>query len=239
MRVTCSPCNLTMNGVLGNCRFVISVVMAGSMLTGACSAIKESGPAPKPEVVPPPPHQARIADSVLTPYTPDQYPDTFREYGSRISDVERFRRLAAEKASRSEQCNEVIASEISSMQGSVQNMSFFVDCENGTRFRFNESELASTTEAPPLSESQKAWNELDAKYECAELIRQQAAIPTSVSINSLTGTRSRKAATTGIVVVNMDFDARNVFNAKIGYAATCYFKPGQSQGTIEIRQRMR
>jgi len=181
--------------------------------------------------------QTEIPDYVLSPYTADQYPKLFAAFGSRIDDVQRLRRAAAEKAAASPTCDRVEVVELSQERSSLTDLNYFVDCANTTRFRFSETELASA--GPAASESQKAWGEAEARSACEELIRQSASIPTSVKVHSFLGTSVYKAPSTGNVVVTSDFDAKNAFGTEIGYRAKCYFKPGIATGKIEISQRLR
>ena len=182
-------------------------------------------------------HKAEISDYALTPYTADQYPKLFAAFGSRIGDVERLRRAAAEKAAASPTCDRVEIVELSQDRSSLSDLNYFVDCANTTRFRFSETELASA--GPAASESQKAWGEAEARKACEDLIRQSATIPTSVKVHSFLGTSVYKAPSTGNVVVTSDFDAKNAFGTEIGYRAKCYFKPGVAAGEVEISQRLR
>lgn len=182
-------------------------------------------------------HKAEIPDYVLSPYTADQYPKLFAAFGSRIDDVERLRRAAAEKAAASPTCDRVEMAELSQDRSRLSDLNYFVDCSNTTRFRFSEAELASVD--PVASESQKAWGEAEARSACEELIRQSASIPTSVKVHSFLGTSVYKAPSTGNVVVTSDFDAKNAFGTEIGYRAKCYFEPGVATGKVEISQRLR
>jgi|688.fasta_scaffold244264_2 hypothetical protein len=182
-------------------------------------------------------HKAEIADYALTPYTADQYPKLFAAFGSRIRDVERLRRAAAEKASASPSCDRVEVAELSQDRSSLSDLNYFVDCANTTRFRFSETELAST--APVASETQKAWGEADARSACEDLIRKNTTTPTSVKVHRFLGTSVYKAPATGNVVVTSEFDAKNAFGTEIGYRAKCYFQPGAATGTVEISQRLK
>lgn len=182
-------------------------------------------------------HKAEIADYALSPYTADQYPKLFAAFGGRIKDVERLRRIAAEKAAESPTCDRVEIVELSQGRSSLSDLNYFVDCANTTRFRFSEAELASAR--PAASESQKAWDEGEARSACADLIRQSATIPTSVRVHSFLGTSVYKAPSTGNVVVTSDFNAKNAFGTEIGYRAKCYFEPGIATGKIEISQRLK
>ena len=182
-------------------------------------------------------HKAEIPDYALSPYTADQYPKLFAAFGSRIADIERLRRSAAEKAAASPTCDRVEIVEVSQERSSLSDLNFFVDCANTTRVRFSETELASA--GPAASETQKAWGEAEARNACEDLIRQSATIPTSVKVHSFLGTSVYKAPSTGNVVVTSDFDAKNAFGTEIGYRAKCYFQPGIATGKVEISQRLK
>lgn len=77
----------------------------------------------------------------IPPYDPDQLPDVAKKHQARLPDVERFRRLAAEKALASGQCTRVESSELHS-QSTKKTLVFSVDCSSGKNFHFTEQELA-------------------------------------------------------------------------------------------------
>ena len=82
---------------------------------------KKSKPKPKP-------HKARIPEYVLSPYTRSQYPSTFAKYGSRMAEVEAYRRKAAETAARNPKCKQVDVAEISPTRVSEQHELLVVQC---------------------------------------------------------------------------------------------------------------
>jgi len=213
---------------------LVSVVSACGDSSGTSSSNTEAPASSSPATSS---HKAEISDYALTPYTADQYPKLFAAFGSRINDVERLRRAAAEKAAASPTCDRVEIVELSQDRSSLSDLNYFVDCANTTRFRFSETELASA--GPAASESQKAWGEAEARRACEDLIRQNATIPTSVKVHSFLGTSVYKAPSTGNVVVTSDFDAKNAFGTEIGYRAKCYFQPGVATGKVEISQRLK
>ena len=212
---------------------LVSVVSACGDPSGSSSSTTEAPASSSPATSS---HKAEISDYALTPYTADQYPKLFAAFGSRINDVERLRRAAAEKAAASPTCDRVEIVELSN-RSSLSDLNYFVDCANTTRFRFSETELSSA--GPAVSESQKAWGVTEARRACEDLIRQNATIPTSVKVHSFLGTKVYKAPATGNVVVTSDFDAKNAFGTEIGYRAKCYFQPGVATGKVEISQRLK
>jgi hypothetical protein len=77
----------------------------------------------------------------IPPYQADKLPDLVQNFQSRLPDIERFRRQAAQKALASGQCGRVEASEMSS-KSSKNALVFSVDCSSGKNFNFNEQDLA-------------------------------------------------------------------------------------------------
>ena len=82
---------------------------SGSQASVGTASSKASAPKAKP-------HKAEISSYALTPYTPDQYPKTFAKFGSRMDELEAYRRKAAETAARNPQCKQVDGSELSSIK---------------------------------------------------------------------------------------------------------------------------
>lgn len=76
----------------------------------------------------------------IPPYVPDQLPDLIKNYQTRLPDIERFRRQAAEKALASGRCTRVEASELHS-KSTKKTLVFSVDCSSGKNFQFTEQEL--------------------------------------------------------------------------------------------------
>lgn len=77
----------------------------------------------------------------IPPYAPDHLPDLVGNYQSRLPDIERLRRQAAEKALASGQCTRVESSELHS-KSTKKILVFSVDCSSGKNFQFNEQVLA-------------------------------------------------------------------------------------------------
>ncbi|EKO3969241.1 hypothetical protein EF707_08325 [Vibrio fluvialis] len=82
----------------------------------------------------------KISSYALSPYTKQAYPKTVKKYGSRLKEVERFRRKAAEMAIDSGKCDFVEMSDISD-KSSIQHLIFWVDCRNKQRFYYDEFQL--------------------------------------------------------------------------------------------------
>ncbi len=76
----------------------------------------------------------------IPPYVPDQLPSLVLDYQNRLPDIERLRRLAAEKALATAGCGRVEASELHS-KSSKNALVFLVNCSSGKSFYFTEQEL--------------------------------------------------------------------------------------------------
>ena len=162
---------------------------------------KKSKPKPKP-------HKARIPEYVLGPYTRSQYPSTFAKYGSRMAEVEAYRRKAAETAARNPKCKQVDVAEISTFKGSLSNMNFWVDCNADTspvRFRFTERELDAQVAA--VTQAEKAFSKTQAGQLCEKLITRSVNYPSTLGVNNW-DFGFRKFEPLGNVKVWMNFKAK-------------------------------
>jgi hypothetical protein len=82
----------------------------------------------------------KFAPFAIPPYAPDKLPDFVKNYQSRLSDVERFRRVAAEKALSTDQCDRVEASELD-VKSTKTLLAFLVNCSSGKAFYYHEQDL--------------------------------------------------------------------------------------------------
>lgn len=73
-------------------------------------------------------------------YNPDELPILAQQFKERLPDIEKFRRLAAQKALKSGQCNRVESDEIS-IKSQPDKLVFQVDCSSGKNFLFSETQL--------------------------------------------------------------------------------------------------
>lgn len=76
----------------------------------------------------------------IPPYDPDNLPAGVRPFEARLPDIEKFRRLAAQKALATGQCQRVEADELNAKSTNEQ-LVFLVNCSSGAAYYFNESEL--------------------------------------------------------------------------------------------------
>ena len=202
-------------------------------------ALKPQSARPKAEASTPKPkpHKAEIKSWAISPYSRDQFPKTFAKYGSRMVEVEAYRRKAAEAAARNPQCKQVDTAEISSYRSSLNDMHFWVDCNMDTkmiRFRFTEAELDRQVVA--VTETDKAFTKEQAGELCKGLIRQSVNHPSTLGINGW-DFGFRKSEPLGNTQVGMDFKAKNGFGLELKYTATCTFQPGNPNGEIQIKER--
>lgn len=77
----------------------------------------------------------------IPPYNYDSLSNLVKEYQSRLPDIERFRRQAADKAFSTKQCNRVESVELSS-KSAQSALVFSVDCSSGKNFTYSEQELS-------------------------------------------------------------------------------------------------
>ena len=223
----------------------LAVIAAGAVISG-CTQTQEpksedalkpinERPVAKKSTPKPKPHQAPIEPYALTPYTRSQYPKTFAKYGTRMAEVEAYRRKAAEAAARNPQCQKVTTAEISSFRGSINNMHFWVDCnDGGKRFNFTERELDANVAA--VTQSEKAFSKATALSLCEELIKRSVNYPSTLGINRW-DVGYKKFEPLGNVKVAMNFKAKNAFNLELKYKAICTFEPGNPNGEIVIKER--
>ena len=176
-------------------------------------------------------YDSKISSYALSPYTKKSYPKTVKKFGSRLSEIEAYRRRAAEVALDSGKCDFVDIVELSSDRSSLSNLNFFVDCRNEQRIYLSESQLDSGS--PVLTQEERAWTKAQAMTACEAGIKERALIPSELDIHNIMGTNFYRAPRTHNVLLSMDFDAKNAFGVEMKYTAKCSFRPGEL-GEIEI-----
>ena len=185
-------------------------------------------------------HKAPIQDSALTPYTRDQFPKTFDQFGSRITEIEAFRKKAAELASRNEQCGAVELSSLSLSSSTINKLQFFVNCTNGgdyRQFRFSEAELASATDTTvATSQKDKAIPQAQAREFCRKAITAKANHPSTVEFNPF-GSSYKVFPMNGNVAYYAQFSAQNSFGTKLKYEAQCLITPKAVVEVSYLRER--
>ncbi|MGR8978642.1 MAG: DUF4124 domain-containing protein [Gammaproteobacteria bacterium] len=76
----------------------------------------------------------------IPPYNPDDLPVLVMNFRNRLPEIERLRRIAAEKALAAHQCSRVESSELT-IESTPKSLVFGVGCSNSTTFYFTEQEL--------------------------------------------------------------------------------------------------
>jgi len=76
----------------------------------------------------------------IPPYRINQLPPVAQQFKHRLPEIEKLRRLAAQKALETNQCTRVEADELSPRSSKTQ-LVVLVDCSSGKSFYFKESEL--------------------------------------------------------------------------------------------------
>lgn len=180
------------------------------------------------------PYIRKISSTALLPYDTKNYPKTVEKYGTRLGEIEQFRRKAAEMAVDSGKCDFAEIVEISDSKSSIEHLHFWVDCRNGERIRLDEFEIVAKSAV--LTQEEKAWDESSARSACRQAIESRSLIPSEVDIHDIIGTSFYEAPVTHNVVLTMDFDAKNAMGLEIPYMAKCYFQPGEV-GEIELYKR--
>lgn len=116
------------------------------------ATIEQPAPPPVVEVVARQP--APIADYALSPYTRAGYPKAFAAWGAKgIKKIERLRKIAADHAALSAECDSVDVVEFSDRSVPPDSVVIWVDCANQRRFYFSEAELKASGDV--VSETQK------------------------------------------------------------------------------------
>ncbi|AEF98588.1 DUF4124 domain-containing protein [Methylomonas methanica] len=76
----------------------------------------------------------------IPPYDPDNLPPGIRVFETRLPDIEKFRRLAAQKALATGKCQRVEADELNA-KSTKEQLVFLVNCSSGASYYYNEAEL--------------------------------------------------------------------------------------------------
>ena len=82
----------------------------------------------------------KFSPYAIPPYVPEKLPDLVKTYQTRLAEIERLRRQAAEKALASNQCIRVESVELNS-KSTKDALMFLINCSSGKPFYFTEQEL--------------------------------------------------------------------------------------------------
>ena len=129
---------------------------------------------------------SEISKYALEPYSPKDYPKTFKIFKSRWDDINSLRVDAAKIAAKHSDCDYIELSELSTNRSKVDEIIVFVDCRNGTRIYLSEFDIKKSSIT--LTEAQKAWAESDAKTACRKSIEHHVVNPSTLDIHDFVGT---------------------------------------------------
>lgn len=76
----------------------------------------------------------------IPPYDPEKLPAQVKPFETRLPDVEKFRRLAAQKALASGECQRIETDELTA-KSKLDQLNFLINCSSGKTFLFNEADL--------------------------------------------------------------------------------------------------
>jgi hypothetical protein len=85
-------------------------------------------------------HSDQFSAYAIPPYDPENLSDLVKKFEDRLPDIERLRRLAAQKALASGQCRRVEASELN-IKSTREQLIFLVNCSKGQGIYISENEL--------------------------------------------------------------------------------------------------
>lgn len=85
-------------------------------------------------------HSSQFSAYAIPTYDPEKLPELVKAFENRLPDIEKLRRLAAQKALATGQCQRVEADELNA-KSSQEQLVFLVNCGSGASFYFTESEL--------------------------------------------------------------------------------------------------
>jgi hypothetical protein len=164
----------------------------------------------------------KVAPHAVSPITQKSYPKLFAAWGA--GGVKRINDLmprAAQKAAASAECDKVDLvglSQSRSVPG--KHIVFFVDCANSKRFYIEDSDLESSSAAQSQTSKMTALSDTQATQSCEAAVKAQLHNP--LTFDRKLGTTSvYRAPTTGNVVVQFTFEAKNNIGALLPSKARC------------------
>ncbi len=177
--------------------------------------------------------KVQINPSIFEKYTKSNYRETLKKFGRYLNRIQSMRVQLAKKLISSNKCEYIEHSDLSLDKSSKRNLIFWATCGNKERYYLSEKEIKAETKL--LSQSEKSWTEHDAKLACMQLVRSRVQNKSTLDFHML-GMGARKVASTQVVSVSLDFDAKNSFGVQQDFTAYCTFKPGKD-GSIQIEQK--
>lgn len=164
----------------------------------------------------------KIASHAVIPITQKSYPKLYAAWGaSGIRKINSLMLPAAEKVAASSECDKVDLVEISQSRSTPGGkIVFFVDCANGKRFYIEDSDLKSTTAVQSQTARMSGLSDSQATQSCENAIKAQLHNPLTFSRHFGT-TSVYRAPTTGHVVVQFTFEAKNNLGGVLPSKARC------------------
>lgn len=162
------------------------------------------------------------------------YPGTYAKWGKEwIDDINRMMPLAVQRVASNPKCDVPETADLSDNRSSPkQEAVFYVDCRNGERFYMSQNEITDTTQIEAESEVLSGEPSEYIKP-CQEMVKAQLNYPSSFDADI--GTSAFKG-TSGNIVVEMSFTAKNALGAELPQSARCVFgTDGENEAVITNR----
>jgi hypothetical protein len=156
------------------------------------------------------------------PITQKGYPKLYAAWGPEgVKRINELMPKAAQKAAASPECDKVDLVEISQNRSTPgKKIVFFVDCVNTKRFYIEDVELLTAAPARSQAAKMSGMSDSQATSNCESAIKAQLTNP--LTFNRKMGTTSvYRAPTTGNVVVQFTFEAKNNLGAVLPSKAKC------------------
>ena len=164
----------------------------------------------------------KIASHAVIPITQKSYPKLYAAWGAvGVNKINSLISPAAEKAAASNECDKVDLVEVSQNRSTPGGkIVFFVDCANGKRFYIEGSDLKSAQAAQSQIAKMSGLSDSQATQTCENAIKAQLHNP--LTFNRKFGATSvYRAPTTGNVVVQFTFEAKNNLGGVLPSKARC------------------
>lgn len=168
--------------------------------------------------------------SLVVPITQDS-PKTYNAWGKKwIDDINNTMPVAINRIAKNDKCDEPVDVGLSIERSKPKEEAvFFVDCKNGERFYISQTELNNNAEVK--AESEQLADAHEYIQMCKKAVKAQVNFPETfdektLSIHAYKGT-------SGNVVVEIPFVAKNAFGVEIENTGKCIIDT-QNNATVEI-----
>lgn len=172
---------------------------------------------------------------VAIPYTEKGYPKLYATWGRKwVEDINTMMPLVVKRVAANLKCDAPSIADLSDNRSIVkQEAVFFVDCVNGERFYISQNELTENTNVEAES------NMLSGKpsqyvQPCRDMIKAQLTHPST--FNESLGAVNSFKGTSGNMVIEIDFTAKNAIGTELPQSARCVFGTnGENDAVITNR----